>query len=94
MLQGCLELGVEGVYEGGAPVLAGFIGVGVEEDFVGGHGVFFSCPVDSLFECDVCGTEGIVIEGEYGRYKAGSSVTIPYCEGVCSVSQVCAVGLR
>jgi len=58
---GLLEFGIEGFDEGCTPVLAGFVGVGVEEDFVCGYYVFFSGPVYSFFEGDIVGSEAVVV---------------------------------
>lgn len=55
------EFGIEGFDEGVAPLFAGLIRVGVEEDFVGGYRVLFASPVHSFFEWDVVGPEAVVV---------------------------------
>jgi hypothetical protein len=58
---GLFKFGVEGFDEGSAPILAAFVRIGVEEDFICGHDVFFSSPVYSFFEGDIIGPEAVVV---------------------------------
>lgn len=61
LCNGLFKFCVEGFDEGSAPILAAFVRIGMEENFICGYGVFFSSPVYSFFERNIIGPEAVVV---------------------------------